>query len=61
MRARVQVRGRIEAGAAEDVFAAKARVYVSMLDNPGSMPDPTPDAPEPDDLHNPHNVPGRCA
>lgn len=45
---------------AGDAFAAKAAAYVDLLDNPGSMDDPTPDAPEPDDLHNPGDRPGRA-
>ncbi len=40
---------------------AKARVYVSMVDNPGTLPDPTPEAEDPNDLDNPTNRPGRCA
>jgi hypothetical protein len=36
-----------------DVFAAKAAAYLDVIDSPGSEPDPTPNAPEPDDLHNP--------
>ena len=26
-------------------------MYVDVVDNPGTLQDPTPDAPEPDDLH----------
>ena len=55
----MQVRQRVEAEGAEEAFAVKGKVYVSFMDNPGSMPDPAPDAPEPDDKHNPMNVPGR--
>ena len=56
----VQVRKRVEAKGAEEAFAVKGKVYVTFMDNPGSMPDPAPDAPEPDDKHNPKNIPGRC-
>lgn len=38
---------------AGDAFAAKAAAYLDVIDSPNSEPDPTPDAPEPDDLHNP--------
>ncbi len=31
------MRRRIEEGTAEDEFVAKARVYVAMLDNPGTL------------------------
>lgn len=55
------MRERIEGGAAEDEFVAKARVYVSMVDNPGTLPDPAPELPDPNDLDNPTNRPGRCA
>lgn len=36
-----------------DTFAAKAGAYVDIVDSPNSEPDPTPDSPDPDDLHNP--------
>lgn len=55
------MRKRIEAGAVEDGFVAKGRVYVSMVDNPGTLPDPAPEAEDPNDLDNPTNRPGRCA
>ncbi|BDA42972.1 hypothetical protein COCOBI_03-8650 [Coccomyxa sp. Obi] len=54
-----KVRQRIEAGSAEDEFVAKARVYVSMVDNPGTLPDPAPESADPNDLDNPTNRPGR--
>jgi hypothetical protein len=38
---------------AGDAFAAKAAAYLDVIDSPNSEPDPTPDAAEPDDLHNP--------
>ncbi len=44
-----------------DEFAAKAAVYCVFVDNPGTLPDPTPDAPDPDDLDNPTSRPGRSA
>lgn len=43
----------------QDLFIAKAKLYVSFLLNPGTVPDPAPDAPEPDDFNNPDNHPGR--
>ena len=36
----------------------KANVYLHWLDNTGRYKDPTPDAPEPDDLNNPSSRPG---
>lgn len=36
---------------AGDGFAAKAAVYLEVIDNPGDLKDPTPGAPDPDDLH----------
>jgi hypothetical protein len=54
------VRQRIDEGSAEDAFVAKARVYVAMVDNPGTLPDPAPHLPDPNDLDNPTNRPGRC-
>lgn len=50
---------RIADGPEDDAFVAKARVYVEMVENPGILPDPTPDQPDPDDLDNPTNRPGR--
>ncbi|KAK9825323.1 hypothetical protein WJX74_009420 [Apatococcus lobatus] len=50
---------RIAEGNAEESFIAKARLYVSFLLNPGTVVDPAPDAPEPDDFNNPDNHPGR--
>jgi hypothetical protein len=56
----MQLRERVSLGSAEeDVFVAKARVYLEMLDNPGTVPDPAPDLPDPNDLDNPTNRPGR--
>jgi hypothetical protein len=57
----VQLKERIEAGKPDDVLAAKGRVYVQMVENNGTLQDPHPQAPEPDDLHNPRNLPGRQA
>lgn len=54
------MRQRIDGGSAEDAFVAKARVYVAMVDNPGTLPDPAPHLPDPNDLDNPTNRPGRC-
>lgn len=48
------------AAAGTDRFSEKARHYVSWLENPGTVTDPTPDAADPDDLHNPGDRPGRC-
>ena len=42
-----------------DEFAQKAAEYCVFVDNPGTLPDPTPDAPDPDDLNNPTSRPGR--
>ena len=50
---------RVRSGTESDPFVAKARVYLAMVDNPGTLPDPTPDTPDPDDLNNPTNRPGR--
>ena len=50
---------RVAEGDATDTFIAKARHYVTFLDNPGTVQDPTPDAPEPNDFDNPDNRPGR--
>lgn len=56
----LQLRDRIALDDSQDEFLAKAQVYVELLDNPGTMPDPTPDMPDPDDFNNPTNRPGRC-
>ncbi len=50
---------RIARASPEDTFVAKARIYVQLLDNPGTLPDPAPELPDPDDLNNPTNRPGR--
>ena len=55
----VQLRERVQKGPAGDPFVAKARIYMALVDNPGTLPDPTPDAPDPDDFNNPTNRPGR--
>ena len=55
----MQVKERVRSGPESDPFVAKARVYLAMVDNPGTLPDPTPDMPDPDDLNNPTNRPGR--
>ena len=55
----MQVKERVRSGPKSDPFVAKARVYLAMVDNPGTLPDPTPDMPDPDDLNNPTNRPGR--
>ncbi|GAB4821608.1 hypothetical protein N2152v2_008654, partial [Parachlorella kessleri] len=52
------LRQRVAAGDAGDTFAAKAALYISFLDNPGTVTDPAPDLPEPDDLNNPGDRPG---
>ncbi|CAK0787359.1 hypothetical protein CVIRNUC_010579 [Coccomyxa viridis] len=53
------VKERVRSGPEGDLFVAKARLYLAMVDNPGTLPDPTPDMPDPDDLNNPTNRPGR--
>ena len=53
-----QVRDEI-AGGAEIDFVKKGQLYVQFVDNPGTVQDPKPNAKEPDDNNNPHNVPGR--
>ncbi|CAL5222351.1 g4702 [Coccomyxa viridis] len=53
------LRERVQKGPAGDPFVAKARIYMALVDNPGTLPDPTPDAPDPDDFNNPTNRPGR--
>lgn len=50
---------RVADGDPAESFVAKARLYVSFLRNPGTVPDPAPDAPEPNDFDNPDNRPGR--
>lgn len=40
-------------------FGRRARRYVRWLDNPGTVRDPAPDLPDPDDLNNPTDRPGR--
>ena len=57
----VQIRERVQKGPAGDPFVAKARIYMALVDNPGTLPDPAPDAPDPDDFNNPTNRPGRQA
>ena len=42
-----------------DLFSRKARAHVTFSTNPATLADPHPDAPEPDDLNNPHDLPGR--
>jgi hypothetical protein len=37
-----------------------AAAHVRFVDNPGTYGDPTPNKPDPDDLHNPGNVPGHA-
>lgn len=59
MKTRLQVRQRLFEGQPKDHFMAKARVYVEMFENPGTLPDPAPDTEEPNDLNNPTNRPGR--
>mmetsp|Transcript_8610 Transcript_8610/g.25858 ORF Transcript_8610/g.25858 Transcript_8610/m.25858 type:complete len:641 (+) Transcript_8610:373-2295(+) len=54
-----QLRSRIRARREGDGFAAKAAVYLEVIDNPGDLKDPTPGAPDPDDLHNPDDRPGK--
>ena len=55
----MQVKERVRSGPEGALIVAKARVYLAMVDNPGTLPDPTPDMPDPDDLNNPTNRPGR--
>ena len=55
----MQLKERVQKGPAGDPFVAKARIYMALVDNPGTLPDPTPDAPDPDDFNNPTNRPGR--
>lgn len=50
---------KVAEGSTQDSFIAKAKLYVSFLLNPGTVADPAPDAPEPDDFNNPDNRPGR--
>lgn len=51
----------LRARAARDpgAFGLRARRYVRWLDNPGTVRDPAPDLPDPDDLNNPTDRPGR--
>ena len=37
-----------------------AKTYLNFVDHPGTYGDPTPNKPDPDDLHNPGNVPGHA-
>ena len=56
-----KVRARFEKGSAtEDEFAAKAAAYLQFVDSPGTYGDPTPNKPDPNDLHNPGNIPGHA-
>jgi hypothetical protein len=45
----------------EDPFLRKAKLYLHFVENPGNVADPSPDAVDPDDEHNPKNIPGRCS
>ena len=58
----MQVKDHIESTVdmTEDPFIKKGKLYVSFVENPGNVTDPKPDAQEPDDNHNPKNLPGRC-
>lgn len=49
-----------EAETAGQRFVRKAQMYVRMMDNPGTVPDPAPQLADPDDFNNPSNRPGRC-
>lgn len=52
----------VQLGASDkrNTFARKAKQYVEFVDNQGTVEDPTPDdRPEPDDLNNPLDIPGR--
>lgn len=57
----VQLKERVQNGPGGDLFVAKARIYMELVDNPGTLPDPAPDTPDPDDFNNPTNRPGRQA
>ena len=57
----LQIKERVQKGPAGDPFVGKARIYMALVDNPGTLPDPAPDAPDPDDFNNPTNRPGRQA
>lgn len=48
-----------EAETAGQRFVRKAQMYVRMMDNPGTVPDPAPQLADPDDFNNPSNRPGR--
>eukprot|EP00887_Chlorella_sp_A99_P003012 scaffold9.g3012.t1 len=50
---------RAAAGPPGDAWAAKARAFLTFLHNPGTVTDPAPELPDPDDLHNPGDRPGR--
>eukprot|EP00884_Botryococcus_braunii_P003153 jgi/Botrbrau1/12839/Bobra.0045s0008.1 len=54
-----QLKERIESGDKGDILATKGCIYVRMVENPGTLQDTNPEAPEPDDLNNPKNLPGR--
>jgi hypothetical protein len=45
---------------AESRLLAAAAAHVVFADSPGTYGDPTPNKPDPDDLHNPGNVPGHA-
>ena len=36
-----------------------SRGHIQFVDNPGTIPDPAPHLPDPDDLNNPTNRPGQ--
>ena len=56
----LQSRHHLVAPHAGDPRARKGALYLRFLESPGTERDPTPHAREPDDLHNPDDVPGRA-
>lgn len=57
--AMTSLRVRLRASKSDDLFAKKAAVYVETIDSPGRGRDPGEVLPDPDDLNNPTNRPGR--
>ena len=53
-------RSAAHSAAAESRLLAAAAAHVVFTDSPGTYGDPTPNKPDPDDLHNPSNVPGHA-
>ena len=67
VRRRFEGKGDDERGRPQAIYStrerklmATAKVHLRFVDNPGTYTDPTPHKPDPDDLHNPENIPGHA-